>query len=366
MTLNILNGRAWWLCLLLVVAPLQAAQVDGLYRAEIPVKGQSQEERLAAYSAAVAQVIIKLSGDRLTPDLPELSSLRANSNRLVQRFHYRPLAATGDPALKEEGYTRYLVVEFDGDALTKSLVDIGVPLWGRTRSDVLVWVAVEDRGARYVLASGGLAELEDRLAQAAQRRGVPTVLPLMDLEDQGRINFVDLWGDFRFSILDASARYATDAVLVGRLSRDARGVWLGRWSLHESSGDSQSWQANDLSQGRVIDAGIDGLADRLAKRYAQVLSHDSTGGIDVVVTDVNNLAGYGRALAYLESLDAVSSVRVIEVAGDQVRFHVDIRGEISGLQRAISLGGSLRPQAGAQPFAAGYGQRQQLVYRLMP
>lgn len=370
MKLKVLSRGAWLAVLLVLVAPLQAAQVEGLHRAEIPVKGQARDERLQVYSAALAQVIIKLSGERLTPDLPELSSLMASASSLVQRFHYRPLPESGNPVLKEEGYSRYLVVEFDGEALSKSLVEAGVPLWDRTRPAALIWVAVEDRGARYVLASNSLAELEDVLNQAAQRRGVPTVLPLMDMEDRSRIDFVDIWGNFRHNIIESSARYEADVVLVGRLRRDAQGSWQGRWSLYEGDDSSQNWLVEDFTQARVLEAGVDGLADRLAQRYAQVLSNDSIGGIDVVVANVNDLAAYGRALDYLGSLDVVSDVRVQEVAGDEVRFHVDVRGEISGLQRAINLGATLRAQFGAQPQPSVYGvpsmAAKQLNYSLIP
>ncbi len=350
-------------CLLLTVVSVpQAREVPGLYQAFVPVKTQERAERLQAYPQALSQVIIKLSGNRMAPDFPEMAGAIKQALSWVQSYHYEALPEENHLALKDEGYQRMLVVEFDAQAVTHSLVDAGVPLWGHTRPEVLLWLAVEDRGARYLMAANASAEIESILEEYSRHRGLPLMLPLMDLEDQARIGFADVWGNFRQSIADASRRYGADAILVGRLYRPYDGPWRARWTLYQEA-DVQHWQEDGLVQERVLGGGVEGAADRIAQRYAQVLTADAADKVVLTVTDVDSLAGYARAMKYLESLDLVSRVQVARVYSDEVMFDLDVRGDVKGLEQAIALGGVLRQVAGIQRMMES---SQTYVYQLLP
>ncbi len=348
-----------------IFSPISLAdEVEGLYTAQVPVKTQEQRERFQRYPAAISQVIVKMSGDTRAPDRPELAQTIANGRRLVQQYHYTPLGDHADPLLKEEGYTHKLVVQFDGELLTQALVQAGVPLWGRTRPEVLVWLAVEDREVRYILGANASQELESRLMDASKRRGLPLLLPLMDLEDQLKVRFADIWGGFRRSILEASARYGVDAVLVGRLYRAEQGPWEARWTLFQGR-DTLHWRNTAWSQGRAIDSGIDGAADHIAARFAQVFSSNADDQLVLAVTGVDGLEPYARVMRYLQSLDAVVDVQVTEVRGDEALFELAIRTNRHSLVRDLALGSVLLAEpASAEVIGARVAER--LVYRLKP
>ncbi|MFC1747867.1 DUF2066 domain-containing protein, partial [Pseudomonadota bacterium] len=231
-----------------------------------------------------------------------------------------------------------------------------------TRPEVLLWLVVEDRDARYLLASNASAEMESVLSTYSTQRGLPLMLPLMDLEDQMHIGFADVWGNFRQSIMEASERYGANAILVGRLYRPLDGQWNARWTLYQGD-DSQHWQEEGAAQDGVLGAGIEGAADRIAERYAQVLMSDVSGNVALTVTDVNSLAGYAKAMKYLESLDVVSRVQVSRVYSDEVVFDLDVRGDVKGLVQSIALGGTLRQVAGVQRMIES---SQAYVYQLLP
>ena len=340
------------------------ADISDLYEAEVPVKTQERAERIEVYPAALSQVIIKLSGDRRAPARPELAGVIADATRLVQQFSYRPLPQEGFPELEEEGYTRILGVRFDGDVLSQTLVRAGVPLWGRTRPEVMLWLAVEDRGARYILASGASAELDSYLDAASRRRGLPMLLPLMDLADQRDVSFAEVWGDFSQGILQASRRYDADAVLVGRTHRLSNGRWEARWSLYHA-GERQFWQTDGNSQADALSGGVEGAADYLAAVYAQVLSA-SQSTVSLTVMDVDSLESYAWVLNYLRSLDAVAEVQVSEVAGSEVSFALTIRSSPEGLRKAIALNRALAQVSGAGFSGSGVVAPGRWVYRLLP
>jgi len=356
-------GSVLMLMALLIPGQTRAIELEGLYQGEVPVKDQSRDSRFDVYPEALSQVVVKITGDRSVPALPQLHGFIANAVKLVQQFGYRDLPE--DRPLLAEEYSHMLVVNFDRAGVSQALIEAGVPIWGSTRPEVLLWLAIEDRGSRYLLAANQLAELQSTLEEAAHDRGLPLVLPLLDLEDQMQLSYADVWGDFRSSIVRASERYGADAVLVGRMFRDADGSWQTRWSLYDTDDSGvipQRWQEQANDQQEALAGGINAATDRIAQRYAQVYSIDSGDSVALAVTAVDDLQGYARAMAYLESLDMVSSVQPQRVENDEVLFRLTIRGDLAGLARAIDLGSTLRRVSKPE----GDLVAQAFVYQLLP
>lgn len=358
------RSLALGLLAMLSLVPVQAMDLKGLYQAEVPVKDQSRDSRFEVYPEALAQVVVKLTGDRSVPQRPVLRSFMANAVRMVQQFGYQELP-DNMPILEEE-FSHLLVVNFDQTAVSQALIEAGVPIWGRTRPEVLLWLAIEDRGSRYLLAADQSIEIQNQLDNAAHSRGLPMLLPLLDLDDQMQLNFADVWGDFRANVMQASERYGPDVILVGRMFRAFDGRWQARWSLYDGADPKsipQRWQSEVNDQQAALFSGVDGAADRIAERYAQVYTADSAGTVALSVTAVNDLEGYARAMAYLDSLDIVSSVQPVRVLNDEVLFTLHIRSDLAGLSRAISLGDTLVEVSQMDEFGlAG----QAFIYQLVP
>jgi len=325
-----------------------AGEVADLYEAEVPVMGQDEGERVDAVRVALSEVLVRVTGKRDAPSTPELQDALRRPMRYVQQFRYRdrPKARPGDgaaPDTSEDQYTQALWVTFDPRALNNLLTEAGLPVWGRVRPATLLWLAVEDRGQRHLLGADTPGELRDRVRAAARLRGVPILLPLLDLQDQRALKFSDVWGDFQDSILNASKRYEGEAVLVGRLFREGDGSWQSRWSFYQNGG-AERWTAKG-DRDDVVRAGIETAADQLAARFAQVLTAGGGGSVDMVVSDINSLDDYARAMRYLNGLDPVRSLSVARVAGDTVTFHITVRGNVDALVRTIGFGGALAPVA---------------------
>lgn len=352
-----------------MIAPAGAAEVQDLYDARVPVIAQGESERHAAIRSAFAEVLVKVTGDQRAPSLSPLAATLDDPMKFVQQFRYRTLEAPR-PEEADAGreYTQAIHVSFDPQAVNQLLQDAGVPVWGRTRPTTLLWVAVEDQGERYLVDADSGVELPKTILQAAERRGLPVLLPLLDLVDQRRIGFTDVWGNFEDAVLGASARYETGAVLVGRLYRTPAGGWSARWSLyHDGTGDH--WRSEGAQQLEVVAAGIGGTADLLGQRYAQLLSTKDARALDIVVTEIADLDDYARTADYLRQLDPVSDVQIASVEPTQVRFRVSVRGDRDGLVRTIRFGDTLVP-TGPDPGSAAPSEQpsgvQALTYRLLP
>lgn len=363
------------LCIALVCLWLPAwsgaAEVTGLFEAEVAVNSQLQQERQAAIDSGLVSVLVKVTGNSeiaLSPGVPELLK---RSPQLVQQYRYQ-VEQLPNPDGTQPLEQMWLWLRYDEAAIVQALQELGIPTWARTRPGTLVWLAVERGGRRYLVDEQD-AQLRSALKREASRRGVPLVLPLMDLEDQSNIKVSDVWGNFQDNIAAASGRYAADAILVGRLrALDSKGTrWDARWS-YSQGGLVYNWGQSGALQA-VIANGIDGVADTLASKFV-LNSNVQQGEVQVLVTGVRTVEDYARSDAFLRNFDPVTEVQATQVWPDKVLFTVMLHGDRNllkqlihlsdkGVLQEVSLPPALLPQPG-QP--ARVKTLADMVYELIP
>jgi len=331
--------------------PCVAATISNLYEATVPVAGQTPEERKQGIRKALDQVIIKLTGSLDTPTLPQAAPIADAASNLVEQYRYQDAAGSMQEPSGQKEPAQMLWVRFDAQALNKRLRDAGLPVWGRARPATLAWIAVDDgAGRRFIVGAEDSPEIDALVNEHASQRGIRVLLPLMDLEDRAAVSVADVWASFPDVIYQATQRYAAETSVVGRLYQDFDGSWRGRWTTYIGQ-DSQSWQAVGETQGQVIAEGIDGLADRLGKRFATQASV-SKNALVLDVEDVTSLQDYARVLRYLRSLDGVSNARLLQVDADRIVVVADVQGDAAGLERTISLSNILARVSGGSEMQA--------------
>jgi len=327
----------------------RAAVVEDLYSAVLEMPSSSANELGAAFDAALALVLVKVSGQ---PEAAGKTSIIANSRAVVQQYSRLP-----DNRVR---------VDFVPDAINAALDRADMPVWEAQRPLVAVWLAVDSGGGnRFIVADdgrGASAELSALLNDAAFSRGLPIVLPLVDAQDRSKVSSADIWGDFREPVVAASGRYRADVVLIGRarsLSATDRGV---RWTL--IAGKQQaSWQG-DIASGPTEAAAV--LARQLATTAA------SAGGLRVLITGVDDFATYGAVNQYFSNSAIVDSARVLRVYDNNVEYGLVVRGGEERLQTELASSRLLErvnepateplPQPTAEPV--GLTMTPGLVYRV--
>ena len=332
-----------WSLAFSVLSPVYAVDIKGLYEVEVPVFSQTENERKAAMRRGMLQVLIKISGSSEIPFAPGIPKILENAASYVQQFRYSAWPASRPvPHAFEGGKTpnKILWVRYDKQALNEILRNRGLPIWGRSRPVVLIWLAVEDGSERYLLGNDTSEEMKRLFDVESKRRGMPILLPLLDLQDQVAIRVLDVWGDFQEEILQASVRYQTKAVLRGRLFRDGYEGWLAKWTLYED-GERVHWESRGASQGVIFGDAIDNVASRLSARYAQVINEAGSDAFFISVNNVTNLKDYARIVKYLSSLALVTDASAVQFDADTARFRIDIDGAEQGVVRTIELGNVL-------------------------
>ena len=340
--------RPFWLlaCLWLLV-PAGAILASPLHEAEMPVADQSTAARAPALREALGAVLVRMSGDRGVAALPETADLLTRADAYVQQFSYRPAAP-------ETGAPWVLHVRFDGAALEHALRARGLPFWGGERPETLVWLAVEQNGRRWLLDEPDSSEARMGLEAAARRRGLPLILPLMDLEDRARVGHSDVWGGFLEPVLEASRRYRPQALLIGRMHQSTTGAWQASWTLRAQDSE-QRWSGQGRDPGALAAEGVERVADELAARFA-VVDSGADGRVRITVSGVASLADYARLNRYFTSLSAVRSAQLQALSGERADYLLQLQGDVGGFERALALGAVVRPDPDA-------GMRH---YRLLP
>jgi hypothetical protein len=329
-----------------LVCPGSAAAGDELFETDVPVESQQPDLRPGYMKAALQDVLVRVTGQ---PDVMTQAALRAmlaNPERFVEQYRYYNQPDSVPPRLM-------LRVRFDGAALQQALRQQGVAYWGNAeRPEVLLWLAVEDHGLRYIVSAQDESEAARQIREAARQRGIPLLLPLLDLEDQGKVRFADVWGGFYDGVDAASPRYNPGVVLIGRLNRTASGSWVARWDLR----DRGSWSGGGEQLGDALRAGIETLSGRLVAGLAAPAPDAASGATSITVDGVDTLTAFARVDDYLASLASVRRLELSRVEGSTLQYALQLSGGLDGLTQTLAIGTVLEPVPGGAPGA--YRMRQ--------
>lgn len=286
-------------------------------------------------------LLTRITGRQQAAEYPEVQELVQNANRYLSL--YAPLS---DDEIRV-GFIRGAV----NDALTR----LDMPIWGDERPLTLVWLAAEftdgqraelgasdEQGLRAGAVEGIASEpltgeaaevfesVADELLRAADERGLPVVLPLLDEQDRLEVRFADVWGGFDRVVARAGDRYDADTIMIVRIVTTPFGPEL-HWTV-------QRGERTEILVTPRARLGIDWLADELASEDATI------GGASlawVTIREVRSWPDLGRVLEYLDSISIVEAVDIDSIDGAELVLRVSARGDDSQLSRYLTLDGEL-------------------------
>ncbi|MCU7797939.1 MAG: DUF2066 domain-containing protein [Candidatus Thiodiazotropha sp. (ex Myrtea spinifera)] len=338
-----------WLLLapLLFWQSVQAEQVGNLYEAESAVVGQGTEARAKGIKNTFAQVLVKVSGDRSLLSNPEIDGLLRKASSYVQQYRYRMLDdKSAEPDADQPD--RILWARFDERAVNRLLRQSGVPVWGTTRPSVLIWLGEESGTSRSLVSLERQPQLKRMVKHAANDRGLPVLLPLMDMEDRAALPVSDLWGGFETDIRRASNRYLPDVILVGRLRGRGGNDWQGQWTLYLPDKVNR-WQTRANSKYGLLNEGLQQAADALALRFAPQQVSEGSTTLRIRIHGLSQLSNYVLVKDYLQSLAMIEQLDLLAADPENVSFLAKVQGSREVLERGIQLGAVLEPVLAQEP-----------------
>jgi len=347
--------RAFLLWVLLAVStPSFSVNLVGLYQMAMPVTGQAAHLRQKAIRAAFSGVLVRVSGSRKILKHPAIRKALTLSNRYVQQYGYRDLPVV-DPLLSDGAdllqfppppVKQQLVVNFDEQAINQLLKDNRQPVWGKERPVTLFWIVMEEENAFERRFVSPVEDLAVTLSDYAEKRGVPVLMPLLDLEDQVNLKVSEVWAGFSHEIFDASERYTPEAVVTIRLWKSLDGLsWQGESVLFLDGGVYHRWEVSGSELPEVLEKSLAEWADVLSKKYARVFEpNESVRQKQLQVNNIQQLSGFSAVKNYLASIQVMEKVTVLQVSPRHVLFQLDFRSSEEELMQLMALGQVLQPE----------------------
>ena len=334
-----------------------AEVVPWLYDVEVAVPSQSDADRRRAASAALTEVLTRVTGLREIPFVTQVDEAIRESERYYVRYAFvtRDIEPEQDTDVIAQ---THLEIHFERGTLLALLRRTGLPVWSADRPTVLVWVVLERGTSREAVSStsvGTAQEVALAMHRAARRRGIVLTPPLMDLEDRG-LRITDLWGRFWTAIMGASRRYSRDLVLLGRVAANPVGGWSSHWELRSPAGGQElaaTFSHQGSSAAAVAGEAVHRAADALARRFA--VRGGDLDTIALTVRGAQTVRGYAAVLAYLQSREYINRVDVSAVEPDALHLKLHSRSARDQLVELLLLGGYLsesRSSSPAPPLAA--------------
>lgn len=301
-----------------------SAGQDALYSAATPVPDQSAKARKAAFSRDLAQVFVKVSGNSDVAQVSALAPVLDRAAKLVVEYRYRTVPIG-------QGGGQKLWAHFDSKAVDKALAQAGQGTWGPDRPTVVAWVL----DANSIVADNPNDPVVAAMRKSASQRGVPLVLPLMDLTDQKAVSGFDIRTLYLPALQAASTRYGARAMLVGDIETVDRGV-NSRWTLvfGHSTAPYQLTAATPQAAGAKA---VAQAATLLAQQLAYVGGTGGSGHVMVVVAGVRSLADLTRVERLFSGVPGVSTATLAALRGRVVRFRVGYAGAPNDLAQALTV-----------------------------
>lgn len=320
---------------------LSAVEV-ALYEEQIVVSMNADQNELnGAIREGLSRVFVRVTGMESITEEDAVKEALTRSQNFISASRFAASEEFFTNILGERVPTKRMVLTYDRKQVEDFLVRNRLPVWREFRPEVVVWVADRSEGFDRLLADSDNNAPANALRQAAQRRGVPIVLPLMDLEDTLNVTFADVFGLFSSDIETASARYSPDAILAGRVNQvgeQFQGDWLflfkgERIRLPTVVGDEQE----------VMSAAIDLAAQRLTRQYAFIFDPALVGTYSLIVNNVLALQQLAEVEQYLKSINIITRVSLRSLTETAVAFDIQISGDRTQLVDVFELDKLLLP-----------------------
>ena len=316
---------------------VSAAEVTDLYQAQAPVASQSEEDRQRLAPELLKQVVIKVVGDRHAVGQADISALVTDAERYIDQFYYQQIPNPDSDAAEQQ---LALTLEFNVEGINNALQRIGLPVWDKIRPETLFWVAIEYAGKQQLIGEGDEDSLLFYIEQAAKKRGIPLLLPLMDLEDQTQLTFNDVATGNNTAVKQASERYGSSVIVSARLRGNEESVEITWQALLGE--EVERWS----SQGDVktaIQNGVDEFADRLGRRLNISFSASGNTEMEIHVSGIEDYDGYTRLMDYLGSLQVVSDIKVGSLGSEKLDLVLRIQAEPEKFRQLLSMGRVIEP-----------------------
>lgn len=309
-----------------------AAERVDLYVSRMAVNDTTPQTLEIALEAALAEFLVRATGEPAMAQGPVFQQLRERTEELVSERGYvtLPGRTAADGALIPAANA--LHVRFEPEAMRRALEAEGVRILSPVRPVTLAVLGLgQGAGFEWITEEDALG-VADSLRDYAGRLGLPLRLPNAKPDN----SLIAAAGEdlrTRLELLRANAK--ADQVLLGILEVEAEGRLSANWRRLAGSGLEQ-W----TSQGENIEAALSGALTHLGQTLAAEAQAAPVGGgvQEFTIVGIRNFADWSRLWTRLKDLEGGQGLKPVRLEPDKVTLHTDLPGGPAALLLDPSLG----------------------------
>ena len=319
---------------------VSAVEVTDLYQDILKVDDKSRDTRLAASRKALLNVLVKVSGDE-SADQNKLAQQRTkNISDYMLKFEYDE---------KANGQLN-LVVKFEARKINELIKELNLPLWGVQRPLVAIWLGIEDNWRRELVTQESYPQLEQLIYDKAGRRGLPVVVPLLDLQDRRLVGIPEVWGNFSEPVEEASRRYSAERSITARMYQEPDSeTWILDWRFTNDDLFDSNRLEGDKQQ--IVGQMIDSLAMGLANEYAiDPNAYYEQAAATLTLKGTQSFVDIELAKRRLQSLSVVTQATIMRKTSEFVEFKLNHTGSVGDLKKGLGLDSAFRDYVDPRAF----------------
>ena len=221
------------LMLMIFIGQIDARE-QKFFVVDVKVEDQTASVERTATRTSLLEVISRLTGLESVPRTAEIKNALDQAESFVSEYMYTAVTNFENETPAGPKPFSVLRIVFEPAQIESLLRLAKLPRWPSPRDTCIVWALLENDGRRESIAPGETFRLAELLASNGLARGLPMIFPLLDLEDQLRVDDGLIWGRFGKELLQASNRYNANCVLIGRLVAHEGGTvtsFSGDWTI---------------------------------------------------------------------------------------------------------------------------------------
>ncbi|CAD6365406.1 hypothetical protein SHEWT2_00582 [Shewanella hafniensis] len=315
---------------LFTVNGLYAVEVSKLDEADVPVSSRAVPERNKALRTALEQVILKNTGTARSLENSVIQSQLANPDGLLSQYGY-----------VEQNGQLLLRANFEHRRVVALLRQAQLPVWGTQRPLTLFWVAMPAEGDTILLSDSSPLPERQVFTTFSYARGIPVLLPILDLDELMGINPNDVKGMFADIVATVSGRYQADFLAlvaidaVGNQARYRLNLYT-KATIDSLTPPLFSFNGTAENTSQAITAMMAALGDYYFSKYA-IADTGTRVGTSVTFVNIEKMAQLVEIEKYLKQLSAIKNATLTRIQGNKATFSLDLFGSETDLERLLSL-----------------------------
>ena len=364
--------------LLLWAGLVQAAEVKGIFSAQVPVYQQKGFDKRKVFAAGLEKVLLKLTGVDKNFEDERFTPLKNIANTLVQEYQYN-IITTAERKQWQQHYLEIhgqkakkipnllVQVRYAKKPIIAFLKRNKIPYWTKLRPKTLLWLLYSDNEEQLIVNRMDEHPVKAIIRDIQKKLALPIQYPYLDKIDHQIVNSLRLQEMDMDAVMLASERYSAYNIVILHINQinDSKGesdyaeqimepvmdddtekkVIKPYYKLEWVSNVEQTTYAWESQSDNLYDQLYQGMLTNVAyivQSLNEGIESDKTQGLKVIIEKVHSYQDMVRVQNYLKQLPRVNNIRLYKVTPHDLSFYIELDGDVSNLDRFIRLKNILR------------------------